>query len=75
MHFSMLGDRLTVGHLPLTQTVQVRILVAQPIVSTVKRTEVRSLPAFLRAHEPPVLMELLDGRRRNKSRQKFGKAL
>ena len=39
----MLGDRLTVGHLPLTQTVQVRILVAQPIVSAVERTEIRSL--------------------------------
>jgi hypothetical protein len=34
-----LGDRLTVGQLPLTQSVQVRILVAQPKVDAQVRGE------------------------------------
>ena len=62
----LLGDRLTVGHLPLTQTVQVRILVAQPIVSAPQR-----LKRLLREKSSP-MRELFDGGWRN-SRRKFGR--
>ena len=49
-----LGDRLTVGHLPLTQTVQVRILVAQPSSRSPANRCTKELLIFSRQqHKPP----------------------
>lgn len=61
----LLGDRLTVGHLPLTQTVQVRILVAQPIVSAPQGHKALH-------DEAALARELFDGGWRN-SHRKFGR--